>query len=51
MLRFATTAAILILTAVPVLADVTTIDLPRLSFPSDAVTAPATTTTSTSNGR
>ncbi len=51
MLRFATTAAVLILTAVPVLADVTTIDLPRLSFPTDAVTAPTTSTVSAANGR
>lgn len=50
MLRFAATAAVLILTAAPVLADVTTIDLPRLTFPSDAVTG-TSTTLSTSNRR
>lgn len=51
MLRFACTLAVLILTAAPVLADVTTIDLPRLSFRTDAVTAPTTTTVSAANGR
>ena len=48
--RFAITAAALILTAAPVLADVTTIDLPRLSFPTGAVTG-TNTTLSTSNSR
>lgn len=51
MLRSIAPALALLLSAAPVLADVSTLELPRLSWPTATVAGPQTTTTSASNSR
>jgi hypothetical protein len=51
MLRFTTSLSLLLLSAAPVLADVTTLTLPHISWPAETATGTQTTTAGTSDSR